>query len=326
MHAIAWYREFAPCEALRPHVRALFTFSPDRVVAQPQRPLLREVGFSDLRSCSPQLADGHASILFELGGTCTLDGRWQMDASAYGGTVTGPKTAVGRIAAGDLPLMLGIMFRPSAPVGTLLGCPLRALTNQAIGIDDAWGKEANGLATELADLDEAGRIARIEATLLKRLATRKARTSTVNVEGLAACVLRLRGRITVEAMAHAGGVSRQHLTREFRERFGITPKLYCRLARFQAGLSYAGCRGAVDWAQAAAGLGYADQSHMIAEFRLFGGLTPQELASQDWFHPFIERARQADPLIPRAEPARDRSATPASPEYSRQAQRQSRQP
>ena len=287
MQAIAWYREFAPCEALRPHVRALFSFGPDPV--PPQRLLQREVGFSDLTSCSPQFADGHASMLFELGRTCTLDGRWQSDARACGGTVTGPKTTVGRIAAGDLPEMLGILFRPSASAASLLGVPLPALTDRTIGIGDAWRGEGNSLASELADLDEAGRIGRIEALLVNRLAKRKARTSTVNVERLAAWVLQQRGRTTVDGMARAAGVSRQHLTREFHDRLGITPKLYCRLARFQSGLAYAGCRR-VDWAQAAAEMGYADQSHMIAEFRRFGGLTPHELASQDWFHPFIERA------------------------------------
>jgi len=287
VQAIAWYREFAPCEALRPHVRALFSFGPDP--APPQRLLRREVGFSDLTSCSPQFADGHASMLFELGRTCTLDGHWQSDARAYGGTVTGPKTTVGRVAAGDLPEMLGILFRPSASAASLLGVPLPSLTDRTIGIDDAWGGEGNGLANELADLDEAGRIGRIEALLLNRLSTKKVRTSTVDVERLAAWVLQQRGRTTVDGIARAAGVSRQHLTREFRDRLGITPKLYCRLARFQSGLAYAG-RRRVDWAQAAAGMGYSDQSHMIAEFRRFGGLTPPELASQDWFHPFIVRA------------------------------------
>ena len=293
MRAIAWYREFAPSEALRPHVRALFSFVPDCLAKSTQRPLLRETGFSDLRSCSPQFADGHASMLFELGRTCTLDGHWQMDSSALGGTVTGPKTSVGRIAAGDLPQMLGILFRPSAEVASLVGVPLQELANRVIGIDDAWGIEGKGVAGELADLDEGRRIDRIEAMLLKRLETRRAQTSTVNVEGLAAFVLRQRGQIKVEAMARAGGVSRQHLTREFRDRLGITPKQYCRLARFQSGLAYAGCRDAVDWAQAAAVMSYTDQSHMIAEFRQFGGITPQVLASRDWFHPFIERARRS---------------------------------
>jgi AraC-like DNA-binding protein len=62
------------------------------------------------------------------------------------------------------------------------------------------------------------------------------------------------------------------------------------LARFQSSLIYAG-RAGVDWAQAASALGYADQSHMIAEYRRFSGLTPQALTARVWFHPFIWRAR-----------------------------------
>jgi AraC-like DNA-binding protein len=41
----------------------------------------------------------------------------------------------------------------------------------------------------------------------------------------------------------------------------------------------------------AAELGYADQSHMIAEFRELSSLTPEALATQRWFHPFILEAR-----------------------------------
>jgi AraC-like DNA-binding protein len=294
MHAIAWYREFAPCEALRLHVRALFSFTPGRVPAPRDRVVLREVGFDDLRSCSPQFADGHVSMVFELGRTCTLGGHWYSDSSALGGTITGPKTAVGRVAPGDLPSMFGILFRPSASIASLVGMPLRELTNRAVAIGDAWGIEGNGIAGELADLDHAAGIGRIEAMLVKRLTVGRARASTVNVEGLASFVLRQQGRITVQAMARAGGVSRQHLAREFHDRLGITPKLYCRLARFQSGLAYAGCREA-DWARAAVDMGYTDQSHMIAEFRQFGGLTPQMLASRDWFHPFIEKARRSSP-------------------------------
>jgi AraC-like DNA-binding protein len=43
----------------------------------------------------------------------------------------------------------------------------------------------------------------------------------------------------------------------------------------------------VTWAEVAAALGYADQSHMIAEFREFSSLTPQQMTSARVFHPFI---------------------------------------
>jgi len=126
---------------------------------------------------------------------------------------------------------------------------------------------------------------------LARLQHRRQRTESLDVEGLATSVLRRAGRVTVEGMARAAGVSRQHLSREFRERIGIGPKLYSRIARFQSVLAHAGARVTIDWARIALDMGFADQSHMIAECRQFSGLTPQSLADRDWFHPFIERAK-----------------------------------
>jgi AraC-like DNA-binding protein len=109
---------------------------------------------------------------------------------------------------------------------------------------------------------------------------------------VAAHILRHRGRVTIDAMASRTGVSRQHFSRQFREQLGIPPKLYCRLARFQSGLAPAESQEKINWAETAFALGYADQSHMIAEFRQFSSLTPQALVSGRWFHPFIERARR----------------------------------
>lgn len=97
--------------------------------------------------------------------------------------------------------------------------------------------------------------------------------------------------MSVSRLAEAAGVSRQHLTRVFRGTIGVSPKRYCRLARFHAGLAYAGAGTGFQWAQIAAELGYADQSHMIAEFRELSSLTPDALSTRRWFHPFILEAR-----------------------------------
>ena len=97
--------------------------------------------------------------------------------------------------------------------------------------------------------------------------------------------------MTVQRLADAAGVSRQHLRRMFQQMIGVSPKRYCRLARFQAGLIYAGAGPGVKWAEVAIELGYADQSHMIAEFRELTSLTPDALATRRWFHPFILEAQ-----------------------------------
>lgn len=287
---LAWYREFSPCAALAQDVDAFFSFVPGPRVAAAGRQLLREIPVSNPTLCSPQLAHGHASILFELGRTCHSTGRWLDDSSALGATATGPTTAVGRIVSGDFPEMLGILFRPGRII-SMLGVPARDLIDQTVALDSLWGTGGALLAAELRDLDEGARLDRIEAVLLARLARGRHWAGSVDVQRLAAAVFRRRGRVAVGSMAQAAGVSRQHLSREFRERLGVAPKLYGRLARFHGALAYVGRPLSVDWARAAAESGYADQSHMIAEFREFSGLTPETLVSRYWFHPFIERAR-----------------------------------
>jgi AraC-like DNA-binding protein len=194
---------------------------------------------------------------------------------------------VGRTSGTDRPEMLGVYFRPGR-AAPFLRVPIADLTDAVADVGSVWSGSAS-LASELCELDEMSRIARVESALLARLALTQ-RSGSVGVDRLAARMVRRRGGETVESLACGAGISRQHLSRLFRERVGVGPKLYNRLARFQAGLVYAGA-GTVDWAEAAIGLGYADQSHMIAEVREFSGLTPHALASRQWFHPFIERAR-----------------------------------
>src|SRR5262249_14888819 len=155
-----------------------------------------------------------------------------------------------------------------------------------------WGTRVLGLAEDLADLDEAVRIERLESPFLTKLSGVPPPTSSLDMPAVTADILRHHGRVTVDAMARQAGVSRQHFSRQFREQLGIPPKLYCRLARFQSGLAPAQPQEKINWAETALDLGYADQSHMIAEFRQFSSLTPQALVSGRFFHPFIERARR----------------------------------
>jgi AraC-like DNA-binding protein len=271
-------------------VYAFFSFVPGPVRAPSSRPLLRESALHTATVCAPQLADGHVSIMFEVGQTFDAEGRWRVDSNALSGTVVGPMSGVGRTDGRDLSESVGVYFRP-ARVAPFFDVSVQELTDSAFAIGDIWGTSGSRLSSDLCDLDEAARINRLESVLLTRLRRGRRRTTALNLEGLAASVVRRRGHVRVETMARAAGVSRQHLSREFRERIGIGPKLYSRLARFQSLLAYSGSRTRIDWATVALDLGFFDQSHMIAEFRRFSGLTPQALVDRDWFHPFIERAR-----------------------------------
>jgi AraC-like DNA-binding protein len=287
---VACYREFAPHPALAHRVRALFSFTARADPVPPSRRVTFEIRFSEGdRYQSPLFADANASIVFDLGAT-VHGGVWAQNATACGGKVIGPLRRVPPDARGELPAMVGAYLR-AAQLSAFLRVPTREVTDRIVSLDHFWGAEARELSERLLPAGEAERLDLIESALLRRMATSGPARTAIDIAGLASLVVDRRGRVSVETLANGAGVSRQHLTRVFRERVGVSPKTYCRLARFQSALHYARAGDGVDWAGVACELGYTDQSHMIAEFREFSSLTPRNLATEPWFHPFIERAK-----------------------------------
>ena len=158
-----------------------------------------------------------------------------------------------------------------------LGSPGREIAGRVVGLDCFW-KEAGRVEAELAECEtDLLRVAIVEQALIRRLkphafpiAARAARLGRDCCEST-----------TVGSMAESIGVSRQFLGRVFREQIGLSPKLYLRLCRFRAALA--------SQASGTAGDSYFDQSHMIAEFREFSGMTPAAILRKRPFHPFAAR-------------------------------------
>jgi hypothetical protein len=236
---IAVYREFAPHAALRPYVRALFSFLPGADDEAPSRQRACEVlTFSADVVCPPILADGHACLSFRLGSVCHADGRWRAAPATCVGHIGGAVTHADG-SAFERPSMVGAYFRAGG-LAAFTSIPLHELTNRAVRVEEMWGAGATSIAGRLAELAGAARIDALETLLVERIGS-PARTqhASVDVGALAASIEQRAGRVSVEQLTRAAGVSRQHLTRTFRECVGIPPKLYARLARFQASLAYA---------------------------------------------------------------------------------------
>ena len=70
------------------------------------------------------------------------------------------------------------------------------------------------------------------------------------------------------------GWSHKHLIVQFRRQAGLRPKTAARLIRFDRVWRHVDQRRPLDWGQVAADAGYADQAHLIRDFRQFTGITP----------------------------------------------------
>ena len=86
---------------------------------------------------------------------------------------------------------------------------------------------------------------------------------------------------SVSETARAIGWSTRHLSTRFRQETGIRPVTAARMLRFQRARSLALGSGNASWAEIATAAGYADQAHLIREFRDLAGETPLVWAQRE---------------------------------------------
>jgi AraC-like DNA-binding protein len=84
------------------------------------------------------------------------------------------------------------------------------------------------------------------------------------------------GLLSSAKTAEAANLSQRRFIQIFRNQVGLTPKLFCRIERFQRILERIADIDDVDWLDVALSCGYFDQSHFIHDFREFTGLRPTE--------------------------------------------------
>jgi AraC-like DNA-binding protein len=79
--------------------------------------------------------------------------------------------------------------------------------------------------------------------------------------------------LSADDLAHAAGLSRFQLYRQFKERYGVPPSAYQRQVRLREARRRLAAGVAI--AEVAAGTGFADQSHLTRWFRRTYGITPR---------------------------------------------------
>lgn len=76
------------------------------------------------------------------------------------------------------------------------------------------------------------------------------------------------------------GFSQKHLIKIFKEHVGVTPKEFLKIVRFQKVILEIEQQKQVYWTRIAHDCGFYDQSHFIADFKLFSGFTPVDYLRQ----------------------------------------------
>jgi AraC-like DNA-binding protein len=191
-----------------------------------------------------------------------------------GCSVSGPHTKSFVIDTDEQTCVIGVSFRPGGAI-PFLKLPSDELHNQHVELEDLWGRLASELRERaLAATSSAAKLRVVELALLERAAGRFEGQPVVEyaVENFLARPATSR----ISEVADKTGLSSRRFIELFKQYVGMTPKLFCRVRRFQAVLKSITSGQLMNWSGTALDCGYFDQAHFIHDFRAFSGINPAE--------------------------------------------------
>jgi AraC-like DNA-binding protein len=162
-----------------------------------------------------------------------------------------------------------------APLGAyrLLGLPMDALTGQLVDLTDVLGTGSRRLVDQLRDTPSwPQRFGLLDEFLLRR--AQDGPDPTPEVAWAWQRLTATGGRLPIRRLADEVGWSHKHLITRFSQQIGLAPKTAARLIRFDQVWRRLATHPPARWDQIAADCGYADQAHLIRDFRQFTGATP----------------------------------------------------
>jgi AraC-like DNA-binding protein len=194
-----------------------------------------------------------------------------LDDNGFRPTVCGVFSKPFEIETAHPTTVVGVHFKPGGAF-PFLGVPASDLHDLRLELEQLWGSHAVALHEQLLAAESTGLRFRILehalAQSLRRSATRHPAVSFALRE-FHASPARAVGDVTNDV-----GLSRRRFIQLFSEQVGLTPKLFCRIVRFQSALQMISGSQHIRWAEIAQACGFYDQAHLIAEFQEFSGLTP----------------------------------------------------
>ena len=206
-----------------------------------------------------------------------------------------------------------VTLRPTGPLGLVIVClrsdaasrivraPLGEFANANRHLGDVFSNCEVAMCDEMlaAARTSEERISGVQSFLLRHL-----HPHADSLANRAARHLRHHPTMQMHSLAARLGSSQRHLSRAFKAAFGIGPKRFSRLARFQKILAER--RTGRSWAQVAQACGLTDQAHLVSEFQDIVGESPTDFfihelrtgaEGMDEANLIIQRARPMDRLV-----------------------------
>jgi AraC-like DNA-binding protein len=199
-----------------------------------------------------------------------------------GCVVSGPRSEFFVIDTEGESSTVGVHFKPGGAF-PFLGVSPSELKDQSVALECLWGAGSARLRERLlAARTRAEKFRVMEYCLLEHLYKPLARHAAVSFA--LQQFFPARRPLPVARVVEQVGFSQRRFIQLFNDEVGLTPKLFCRVSRFQRVIRAAHAHGEIDWAEVALDCGYYDQAHFIHDFQSFAGITPSAYLQQKTTH------------------------------------------
>lgn len=256
---VVHFQQFKPREALAPYVACYWYMD-----SMPNG--------DKISRCFPT---GMLDIITVVGGSPHLF--WKKDEwiPTPQAMVVGIRTEPVHLKTPRQNMAFGIRIYPETFL-QLLGQPMRELVNNTEAAEDVFGRSISELTQRLATApDNETRVDLCNRYFLHLLSRQQPRVSY-----LAEAVRQARqlgARASAEALSRVVFVGERQLQRAFSEQIGVSPKRYGRLVRFEQAARMPLQNPDLSWTDISFDCGYADQAHLIRDFRTFTGENPSAI-------------------------------------------------
>ena len=185
--------------------------------------------------------------------------------------LVGPQLSRVDLTMGSTMLVILVGFHPGG-MHRLLRIPMEELLGSSFDSTVLLGREIARVTEQLnetTDLEMMSDI--VQRYLLQKVKNLK---RELPVEQILVQMIRNRQMINVDQLARQASISVRQLERQFKERIGLPPKLFSQLVRFSRAWIMKEKNADISWLSIAHSCDYADQMHMIRDFKYFAGVTP----------------------------------------------------
>ena len=189
-----------------------------------------------------------------------------------GAIFCGPRSRFEVIDTAGQACVIGIHFRPGGAAG-FLTMPLSELQDTVVTLDCLWGSSGPDFRARVLEAPTAEeRLCVFEQCLLEQQVKPLERHPAV--KGALHFIGRRLTDLSIGDLTSRIGIGRRRFIQVFNDEIGLTPKLFCRVHRFQQVLRAVGGKQDIDWTDLALSCGYFDQAHFNHDFRAFSGMNP----------------------------------------------------